>query len=94
MATHSLCSPFLPPLPELANLCVEVQTPLAGKSGLGGGERADCSPGATCCGLLKFGPQSGMLRDASESEPETGGSLWHVVMLIGFQPGWQSSLAA
>lgn len=95
METHSLCSPFLPPLPELANLCVEVQAPLAGKSrlGEGSGQTVALEPRVVAC--LNLGPsQSGMLRVASESEPETGGSLWHVVMLIEFQPGWQSSLAA
>lgn len=48
--------------------CVEFQTPWAGKGRPGRGKGSLDSHAATLCGVLKFGPQSGMLRDASESD--------------------------
>lgn len=48
--------------------CVEFQTPPDGKGRLGRGEGFLDSHVATLFGLLKFGPQSGMLRDISESD--------------------------
>lgn len=84
----------LPPLPELANLCVEVQTPLAGKSGLGegSGQTVALEPHVVAC--LNWGP--GLVCEGMplSLNRRLRGSLWHVAMLIEFQPGWQSSLAA